>query len=143
MSETGTVACLTFPRILASHTNRPANMWPQDSRFAIPARPGPSGRPQYAQSTVPPAMGQLLEQASSRQAFHNLTHPAPNQGQRRKRASKPKVRTGCTTCKVRVHELTMQPRCLPIQGIVLPVMSYIITRAATFQSYGIIQASHN
>ena len=74
------------------------NMWPQDPRFAIPERP--YGQPQYAPSTVPPAMDQLLQGQASQQASSNLARPAPTEGQRRKRASKPKVRTGCITCKV-------------------------------------------
>lgn len=92
-------------------------MWPQDQRFTIPERP--PGRPQYA----PPAMDQLLGQPS-RPTFQ--AHPTPNQAQRRKRASKPKVRTGCTTCKVRLHSLPPYPRHLPIRGMVLPVTSYTL-----------------
>lgn len=72
-------------------------------------QPLPSHPQQYSPSSLVPYPHQYtysdVPYGPVGQSQSSIIHNAPEQPIRRKRASRPKVRTGCTTCKVRVSQV--------------------------------------
>ncbi|KIW37776.1 hypothetical protein, variant [Exophiala oligosperma] len=80
-------------------------MWPQGRPFTVPIHTGPVGPHYYLQDTIDSSHSLLpVNITNSTNGAFPYQEPAASTLSvlaRRKRASKPKVRTGCKTCKIR------------------------------------------
>lgn len=80
-------------------------MWPQGRPFTVPIHAGPAGPQYYLHDTIDSvhSLPPVNITNSTNGGFPYQDDDAPSTLPalaRRKRASKPKVRTGCKTCKV-------------------------------------------